>query len=130
MRGVIARRRIRDLRAEFSKAKSGHRCIVMNVAARNRRNGPPTTKLPDWADRLPLIRAALTGLRTGFIDRRQIAELFGVSSSRAGRLIHIMGPMLHGNSFVVDAEDVRKMLSAVEKDKEIRDLRCRLAEQN
>ena len=39
-----------------------------------------------------------------------------------------MGPMLHGNSLVVDADDVRKMLAEVEKEKEIRDLRRRLAD--
>jgi hypothetical protein len=36
--------------------------------------------------------------------------------------------MLHGNSLVVESDDVRRILSAVEKDKEIRDLRRRLAE--
>jgi hypothetical protein len=39
-----------------------------------------------------------------------------------------MGPMLHGNSLVVDADDVRKMLAEVEKEKEIRDLRRWLAD--
>jgi len=38
--------------------------------------------------------------------------------------------MLHGNSLVVDAEDVRKLLSDVERDKEIRDLRTRVAEKD
>jgi hypothetical protein len=65
-------------------------------------------KLPDWAERIPLIRAALTDIATEFIDRRQIGELFGVSSYQAGQLIRNMGPMLHGNSFVVDAQDIRK----------------------
>ena len=42
-------------------------------------------KLPDWAERIPSIRAALTNITTEVIDRRQIGELFGVSliSSRA-----------------------------------------------
>ena len=35
--------------------------------------------------------------------------------------------MLHGNSLIVDADDIRKLLSEVERDKEIRDLRRRLA---
>ena len=100
----------------------------MNVAASDSRCGLPTTKLPDWAERIPQIRAALSEIRTEFIDRRQIAELFAVSSSRAGQLIHSMSPMLHGNSLVVESDDVRRILSAVEKDKEIRDLRRRLAE--
>jgi hypothetical protein len=38
--------------------------------------------------------------------------------------------MLHGNSLVVEPDDVRKILSAVEKDKEIHDLRRRLAEKS
>jgi hypothetical protein len=87
-------------------------------------------KLPDWADRIPLIRAALTKIPTELFDRRQIGELFGVSSYQAGRLIRDMGPMLHGNSHVVDTEDIRKMLSEVERAREIRDLRCRLAEKD
>jgi hypothetical protein len=84
-------------------------------------------KLPDWAERIPLIRAALTKITTEFIDRRQIGELFGVSSYQAGKLIRDMGPMLHGNSFVVDAQDIRKLLSEMERDREICDLRRRLA---
>ena len=88
----------------------------------------PMNKLPDWAERIPSIRTALTNIATEFIDRRQIGELFGVSSYQAGQLIRDMGPMLHGNSFVVDTEDIRKMLSEIERDKEIRDLRRRLAE--
>jgi hypothetical protein len=102
--------------------------IVVSVGATNARREPPKTKLPDWAERIALIRAALSDITTEFIDRRQIAELFGVSPSRAGRLIHTMGPMLHGNSLVVDADDVRKMLAEVEKEKEIRDLRRWLAD--
>ena len=110
--------------------KTGHRYIVMNVVAGDRQCGPTTIKLPDWAERIPLICAALGQIRTEFIDRRQIAELFAVSSSRAGQLIHSMSPMLHGNSLVVEPDDVRKILSAVEKDKEIHDLRRRLAEKS
>jgi hypothetical protein len=87
-------------------------------------------RLPDWAERIPLIRAALTQITTKFIDRGQIGELFGVSSYQAGRLIRDMGPMLHGNSHVVDTEDIRRMLSEVERDREIRDLRCRLADKD
>lgn len=41
-----------------------------------------------------------------------------------------MGPMLHGNSLVVDAEDIRKMLAETERDREVRDLRRRLAGQD
>ena len=87
-------------------------------------------KLPDWAERIPLIRAALTKITTEFIDRRQIGELFGVSPYQAGQLIRDMGPMLHGNSFVVDTEDIRKLLSEMERDREIRNLRHRLAEKD
>lgn len=83
--------------------------------------------LPDWANRIPLIRAALSNITTRYIDRRQIGELFGVSPYQAGRLVHNMGPMLHGNSLVVDAEDIRKMLTETERDREVRDLRRRLA---
>ena len=87
-------------------------------------------KQPDWAERIPRIRAALSDITTEFIDRRQLGELFGVSSSQAGRLIRSMGPMLHGNSLVVDAEDIRKLLSEMERDQELRDLRRRLAEKD
>ena len=69
-------------------------------------------------------------ITTEFIDRRQIGELFGVSSYQAGQLIRDMGPMLHGNSFVVDTGDLRKLLSEMERDHEIRDLRSRLAEKD
>ena len=62
-----------------------------------------------------------------FFDRRQVGELFGISPARAARLIHGMGPMLHGTSLVVDAEDIRKLLSEMEKDREIRDLQWQLA---
>jgi len=77
---------------------------------------PPMIKQPDWAERIPRIRAALSDIATEFIDRRQLGELFGVSSSQAGHLIRSMGPMLHGNSLVVDAEDIRKLLSEMEKE--------------
>jgi hypothetical protein len=50
-----------------------------------------------------------------------LGELFGLSSSQAGRLIREMSPMLHGNSLVVDAQDIRKLLSEMEQDHEIRD---------
>ena len=87
-----------------------------------------TKNLPDWAERIPSIRAALTKIPTELFDRRQIEELFGVTPYQASRLIRDMGPMLHGNSLVVDAQDVRRLLSEVERDHEIRDLRRRLAE--
>jgi hypothetical protein len=86
--------------------------------------------LPDWAERIPSIRAALTKIPTELFDRRQIGELFGVTSYQAGRLIRDMGPMLHGNSHVVDTEDIRKMLSEVERAREIRDLPRRMAEKD
>jgi hypothetical protein len=86
--------------------------------------------LPEWAERIPMIRAALTNITAQYIDRRQIGELFGVSSYQAGRLIRDMGAMRHGNSLVVDAEDIRKMLSETERDQEVRDLRRRLAEKD
>ena len=89
-----------------------------------------TKNLPDWAERIPSIRAALTKIPTELFDRRQIGELFGVSAYRASRLIRDMGPMLHGNSLVVDAQDIRKLLSEMERDREIRGLRRRLAEKD
>jgi hypothetical protein len=88
------------------------------------------SKLPDWTERIPSIRAALKNITTQVIDRGQIGELFGVTSVQAGQLIRAMGAMRHGNSLVVDAEDVRKMLSETERDQEIRDLRRRLAEKD
>ncbi len=103
---------------------------MVNVGTGNARRGPLATKLPTWAERMPLIRAALNDMSAEFVDRRQIAALFGLSSNRAGRLIHSMDPMLHGNSLVVDVADGRKMLCEVEKDMEIRDLRRRLAEKD
>jgi len=115
---------------KYFKTRTG--CIVIRVGTMRTRNAQnemaPMSKLPDWSGRIPLIRAALTDITTEFIDKRQIGELFGVSSDRARRLIHDMGPMRHGNSLVVDAEDIRKMLSEMERDQEIRDLRRRLAE--
>ena len=65
-----------------------------------------------------------------YIDLRQVAELFGVNPYQAGRVIRDIGPMLHGNSFVVDAEDIRELLSEAEREMEIRDLRRRLAEKD
>ena len=47
----------------------------MNVAAGDRQCGPTAIKLPDWAERIPLIRASLGQIGAEFIDRRQIAEL-------------------------------------------------------
>jgi hypothetical protein len=41
-----------------------------------------------------------------------------------------MGPMLHGNSLVVDAEDILKMLSNIEREQEVHDLRLRLTEKD
>src|SRR5580658_6069730 len=88
------------------------------------------SKLPDWTERIPSIRAALKNITTQVIDRRQIGELFGVSSVQAGQLIRAMGAMRHGNSLVVDAEDIRRMLSETERDQEVDDLRRRLAEKD
>ncbi len=102
--------------------------FVLQKRKPNLGDSAPMNKLPDWAERIPLIRAALTNIATEFIDRRQIGELFGLSSYQAGKLIRDMGPMLHGNSFVVDTEDIRKMLSETERDQEIHDLRRRLGE--
>lgn len=87
-------------------------------------------KLPDWADRISTIRVALGDRAIKFFDRRQVGELFGISPARAARLIHGMGPMLHGNSLIVDAEDIRKLLSEMERDREIRDLQWQLAEKS
>jgi hypothetical protein len=87
-------------------------------------------KQPDWIGRVPRIRAELSGITTQFVDRRQVERLFGVSSSQGRRLITRMGPMLHGNSLVVDAEDILKMLSDIERDQEVHDLRLRLTEKS
>ena len=91
---------------------------------------PAMIKLPDWAGRIPEIRAELSSVTTKYIDRRQLERLFGVSAGQARRLITHMGPMLHGNSLVVDAEDILKMLSDIERDQEVRDLRLRLSEKS
>jgi len=87
-------------------------------------------KLPDWIGRIPQIHTELSSVSTQFIDRRQLERLFGVSASQARRLITRMGPMLHGNSLVVDAEDILKMLSDTERDQEVHDLRLRLTEKD
>src|SRR5437016_5257004 len=91
---------------------------------------PAMIKLPDWTGRLPEIRAKLGSVTTKFIDRRQLERLFSVSAGQARRLITRMGPMLHGNFLVVDAEDILKMLSEIERDQEVRDLRLRLTEKS
>jgi len=87
-------------------------------------------KQPDWIGRIPQIRTELSCVTTRFIDRRQLERLFGVSASQGRRLITRMGPMLHGNSLVVDAEDILKMLSDIERDQEVHDLRLRLTEKS
>jgi hypothetical protein len=87
-------------------------------------------KQPDWIGRIPQIRAELSCVTTQFIDRRQLERLFGVSASQGRRLITRMGPMLHGNSLVVDAEDILKMLSDIGRDQEVHDLRLRLTEKS
>ena len=87
-------------------------------------------KLPNWIGRIPQIRAELSSVTTEFIDRRQIERLFEVSASQARRLITRMRPMLHGNSLVVDAEDILKMLSDIERDQVVHDLRLRLTEKD
>src|SRR5260370_4168542 len=83
-------------------------------------------KQRDWIGRIPQIRAELCCITTQFVDRRQLERLFGVSASQGRRLITRMGPMLHGNSLVVDAEDILKMVSDIERDQEVHDLRLRL----
>ncbi len=104
--------------------------FVLQKRNATRGDSAPMNKLPDWAERIPLIRAALTSIATEFIHRRQIGELFGVNSYQAGQLIRDMGPMLHGNSLVVDAQDIRKLLSKMARDHEMRDLRLWLAEKD
>jgi hypothetical protein len=91
---------------------------------------PAMIKPPDWTGRIPEIRAELGSVTTKFIDRRQLERLFGVSAGQARRLITRMGPMLHGNSLVVDAEDILKMLSDIERDQEVHDLRFRVTEKS
>ena len=86
------------------------------------------TKEADWTRRTLQIRAALRTVCSSFVDRRQLEQLFGVSSYQARRLIGQMGPMLHGNSLVVDCEDILKLLSDVERDREVHDLQVQLAD--
>jgi hypothetical protein len=51
----------------------------------------------DWADRIPKIRKAMDEIVTPYLDRKQIAVLFGVSPEGARRLLGSMKPMLHGS---------------------------------
>jgi hypothetical protein len=48
------------------------------------------------------------------------------SALSSGLLIRDMGPMLQGNSLVVDAQDIRQLLSEMARDYKIRDLQRRL----
>jgi hypothetical protein len=66
-------------------------------------------KEADWTRRTSQIREALSAVRSPFIDRRQLEQLFGVSSYQARPLLSRMGPMMYGSSLVVDAEDILKI---------------------
>jgi hypothetical protein len=118
---------LKYLKLERRRSRTVISVDIMHSRNAQHRDGTEV-RLPAWADRMPLIRAALKNIATQFIDRGQIGELFGVGPYQAGRLIHDMGPIRHGNSLVVDAEDIRRMLSEMERDKEVRDLRRRLSE--
>jgi hypothetical protein len=69
------------------------------------------SKQPAWIQRIPEIRSKLKTLTMPLLGLKDIAQLFGVSPGQARRLVGRMGPMLHGNSLVVDADDVLKLLS-------------------
>jgi hypothetical protein len=55
-------------------------------------------------------------LKTPLLGTKDIAKLFEVSPGHARRLLGRMGPMLHGNALVVDADDVLKLLSDTERE--------------
>src|SRR5262249_24882572 len=86
------------------------------------------TKETDWTRRTHQIRAGLSTVRSSFMDRRQVEKLFSLNPYQARRFIGRIGPMLHGNTLVVDREDILKLLSDVERDWEIHHLRVQLAD--
>jgi len=71
---------------------------------------------PAWIQRIPQIRTDLMTLKTPLLGGKEIAKLFEVSPGHARRLLGRMGPTLHGNALVVDADDVLKLLSVAERD--------------
>jgi hypothetical protein len=77
-----------------------------------------TRKQPPWIRQIPQIRSAVKTLTTPLLGVRDVAQLFGVSSGEARRLLGRMGPMLHGNSLVVDTDDVLKLLLETEYENE------------
>jgi hypothetical protein len=66
-----------------------------------------------WTDRIAEIRRRLDDIHTQYIDRRQIEDLFGVSSTMARQLLGRMQPILHGNTLVVEHQDVVDLLARV-----------------
>jgi hypothetical protein len=47
-----------------------------------------------------------------------LGELFGLGSSQAGRMIRDRGPMLHGISLLLDAQDICKRPSEMQRNRE------------
>jgi hypothetical protein len=76
---------------------------------------PMMRRQPDWIQRVPQIRSDLKILKAP-LGIRDIARLFAVSPRQARRLLGRMGPMLHGNALVVDADDVLKLLADAERE--------------
>ena len=58
-------------------------------------------------------------LKAPLLGTKDIAKLFEVSQGHARRLLGRMGPMLHGNALVVDADDVLKLLSDAERELQV-----------
>lgn len=73
-------------------------------------------KQPNWIKRAPQIRSDLKILKAPLLGIRDIAKLFAVSTGQARRLLGRMGPMLHGNALVVEADDVLKLLADAERE--------------
>lgn len=73
-------------------------------------------KQPNWIKRVPQIRSDLKILKAPLLGIRDIAKLFAVSPGQARRLLGRMGPMLHGNALVVEADDVLKLLADAERE--------------
>jgi hypothetical protein len=74
---------------------------------------------PAWIQRIPQIRSDLITLNLRLFGTKDIAKLFEVSPGHARRLLGRMGPMLHGNALVVDADDVLKLLSDAERELQV-----------
>ena len=66
-----------------------------------------------WTERIPEIRRRLDEIHTQYIDRKQIEDLFRVRPTMARQLLGQMQPMLHGNTLVVEHQDVLDLLARV-----------------